>query len=130
MDDRALLNEPGGGLKPTHSNGGAVAAWLAECGMVALLPTEESDATDDQPPRQPDPASTQESAQSDPYNQPEVAVLIRLSAQKLWSEGRANPLDWVVSVSACAPRGAPLRHACSAPATGHRKRTVGRGGRG
>jgi len=95
MDDRALLNEPGGGLKPTHSNGGAVAAWLAECGMVALLPTEESDATDDQPPRQPDPASTQESAQSDPHNQPEVAVLIRLSAQKLWSEGRANPLDWV-----------------------------------
>ena len=95
MDDRALLNERSGGHRPAHSNGGAVAAWLAEYGMVALLPMEESAATDDQPARRPDPEPTRESAMSDPYSQAEAALLIRLSAQKLWAEGRANPLGWV-----------------------------------
>jgi hypothetical protein len=49
---------------------GSAAAWLAEWGMVALLPVEEPTA----------------------IGEPDEAVAIRRSAQKVWAEGRVNPV--------------------------------------
>ena len=87
-------------LKPhTHDDrsappgAGSAAAWLAHCGMVALLVVEESSATRDENTTVQSAATlAQEPADPTPDREPEEALLIRLSAQKLWAEGRANPV--------------------------------------
>src|SRR5205809_1032794 len=72
---------------------GSGAAWLAQCGMVALLVVEESSATRDENITVQSVATlAQEPADPTPDREPEEALLIRLSAQKLWAEGRANPV--------------------------------------
>jgi hypothetical protein len=64
--------------------------------MVSLLPVEECTSADDQRhSRRTDAELIPESAQLDPYSQAEAALLVRLSAQKLWAEGRVNPIDWL-----------------------------------
>ena len=64
------------------------AAWLAQCGIVALLAVEESNATRDKDTSAQSAATlAQEPVGANPDREPEEALLIRRSAQKLWAEG-------------------------------------------
>jgi hypothetical protein len=61
--------------------------------MVALLAVDESDPNRDENTSAQSAATlAQEPTDANPYHEPEEALLIRLSAQKLWAEGRANPV--------------------------------------
>src|ERR1700716_146009 len=62
MDSQALLNRDHHLHTRAHSDSAALAAWLAEYGMVAFVPMEEAAATASQPARPSDPVPTQESA--------------------------------------------------------------------
>ena len=67
---------------------GSAAALLAHYRMVAVLALEESNATRDESTAAESPATlAQEPAGPTPDREPEEALLIRLSAQKLWAEG-------------------------------------------
>ena len=87
MDDPRMLTPHTNDDRSAPSGAGSGAAWLAQCGMVALLVVEESSATRDENTSAQSAATlTQEPADANP-DQPEEALLIRLSAQKLWAEG-------------------------------------------
>jgi hypothetical protein len=102
--------------KPRQPAAGSAAAWLAECGMVALLPVEESTANGDERAHPRLPAEMpKQAAASTTGPDPDEALILRLSAQKLWSEGRANPVwyqcrSWIGDWRTDA-RAAPYRHA-------------------
>ena len=95
--------EPRDQLSPMSDDDGtgrsgarSAAAWLALSGMVALVVTEEATEHDNQSnhPRAESEAA-HHLAQPSPQSQTDEARLVRLSAQKLWAEGRANPVTWV-----------------------------------
>jgi hypothetical protein len=93
MDDPRRLKPHGNDDRSVPPAAGFAAAWLAECGMVALVAVEEStNAGEDKAYSQPAVKQTQENADPTPDREPEEALRIRLSTQKLWSEGRANPV--------------------------------------
>ena len=86
MDDPRMLKPHTNDDRSAPLGAGSAAAWLAHCGMVALLAVEESNATrDENTSAQSAAPLAQEPA--DPDREPEEALLIRLSAQKLWAEG-------------------------------------------
>ena len=93
MDDPRVLKPHTNDDRSAPSGTGSGAAWLAQCGMVALLVVEESSATRHENTTVQSAATlAQEPADPTPDREPEEALLIRLSAQKLWAEGRANPV--------------------------------------
>ena len=88
MDDPRMLKPHTNDDRSAPPGAGSAAAWLAHCGMVALLAVEESNATRDENTAAESPVSlVQERADANPDREPEEALLIRLSAQKLWAEG-------------------------------------------
>jgi hypothetical protein len=88
MDDPRMLKPHTNDDRCAPPGAGSAAAWLAHYGMVALLAVEESNATPDQLTAA-ESAATLASDPADPTpdREPEEALLIRLSAQKLWAEG-------------------------------------------
>ncbi len=88
MDDPRMLKPGTNDDRSASPGAGSAAAWLAHCGMVALLVVEESNATRDENTAAESAAPlAQEHADPTPDREPEEALLIRLSAQKLWAEG-------------------------------------------
>jgi hypothetical protein len=88
MDDPRMLKPHVNDDRCAPPGAGFAAAWLAHCGMVALLAVEESNATRDESTAAESPATlAQEPADATPDREPEEALLIRVSAQELWAEG-------------------------------------------
>ena len=82
------------GLESDSENGQVrpdvgAAAWIAEYGIVLDVPTVGSagDAREHSSRR-----TASASTHRNPNETPAEPLLIRLSAQKLWAEGRANPV--------------------------------------
>ena len=91
MDNPRILKPHTNDDRSAPPGAGSAAAWLEQCGMVVLLAVEEASATRDENTSAQSAATlTQEPANANPDREPEEALLIRLSAQKLWAEGRAN----------------------------------------
>ncbi len=81
MDDPRVLKPHTNDDRSAPSGAGCGAAWLAQCGMVALLVVEESSATRDENTTVQSAATlAQEPADPTPDREPEEALLIRLSA--------------------------------------------------
>ena len=88
MDDPRMLKLHTNDERSAPPGAGSAAAWLAHCGMVAMLVVEESSATRHKNISAQSAATlVQEPADPTPDREPEEAQLIRLSAQKLWAEG-------------------------------------------
>jgi hypothetical protein len=96
MEARDQLSQMSDDDRPGRTVARSAAAWLARSGMVALVVTEEATEPDIQSEH---PRAESEAAhhlnQPSPHGQTDEARLVRLSAQKLWAEGRANPVSWV-----------------------------------
>jgi len=111
MDDPRMLKPHTNDDRSAPSGAGSGAAWLAQCGMVALLVVEESSATRDENITVQSAATlAQEPADPTPDREPEEALLIRLSAQKLWAEGQSSAhmrAAWNPSI--CADPSATVR---------------------
>ena len=88
MDDPRMLKPHSNDHQFAPPGAGSAAAWLAHYGMVALRVVEESNATRDESTAAESPATLAHvPADANPDHEPEEALLIRLSAQKLWAEG-------------------------------------------
>ena len=87
MDDPRMLKPHTNDDRSAPPGAGSAAAWLAHYGMVALLAVEESNTTRGENTTVQSAATlAQEPSDANPYREPEEALLIRLSAQKLWAE--------------------------------------------
>ena len=82
-DNRMVRNRDGGSdedRERPHSVDGHLAAWLAEYGHLPRPSTAPTHGSDDHP--------------ADVLNRkPDAEFLLRLSAQKLFAEGRVNPMS-------------------------------------
>src|SRR5438445_2894611 len=78
MDDPCMLKPHTNDDRSAPSGAGSGAAWLAQCGMVALLAVEEPNATRNESSATESPVTlAQEPADANPDREPEEALLIR-----------------------------------------------------